>query len=438
MFMFLLLAGTLQGQQQISPQIDSMRYLVYDPQYIFPCGKATSIDLFRAANLYVSPNYGYWGDVYGVPYNGKAGVKDASIKERPYTNGNIFTPPVSVSDTGIYRFYFYFTSPKDYCGIKTGTRFIMDLYLGTQGCLEPVAGELDNTHYFCYGSSTDMNTFGRTYSEPVTIADLLLTNSDNPDDWKENGVWVTMSVYSDSERKILIGNGDRHVNLNAENGYDSIYYVIIHKITKNGPQHFLDSIRVTVYPRTKLELYYNVSYSPDIKTSNREYDMDEKITIAVDTSEYSFQYYKFLLNSTNLNKYYFGGDTTLNEIALSALAFSGAEDFIQIIATDKNNCIARMEDNVIVNVPFPNVFTPDGDGVNDVFLGGDKFRNREFHLEVFNRWGNRLYYGESGWDGTYNGNKVPPGTYEYVLILKQADGSSKPVKGTVTLIRESR
>jgi gliding motility-associated-like protein len=431
-FMFLLAAGVLRGQQPL--QIDSMRYLVYDPQYIFNCGKATPIDLFKAASLYVSPNYGYWGDVDGVPYNGKAGERD--IKERQYTNGNIFTPPTSVADTGIYRFYFYFTSPKEYCGIRTGSRFIMDLYLGTRGCLETVTGEFDNTHYFCYGSSVDMNIFGKTYSPPVTIADLLLTNSTDPDEWKENGVWVTMSIYSDRERKNLIGNGDKLVNLYDENGYDSTYYVVVHRLTRDGPQHFFDSINITLYPKSRLEVFY----SPDITnlSSISEYGMDDQITITVDTSNFSFQYYRYLLNNNNLNKYILGGDTTKNEITLNALAFTGVEDFVTIIATDKNNCLVRSDTNVLVHVPFPNVFTPDGDGVNDVFLGGDKFRNREFHLEIFNRWGNRLYYGESGWDGNYNGNKVPPGTYEYVLILKQPDGSTKTIKNTVTLIRESR
>jgi gliding motility-associated-like protein len=166
--------------------------------------------------------------------------------------------------------------------------------------------------------------------------------------------------------------------------------------------------------------------------------MDEQITIGLDTHGFDFDYYTFFMNNKNLNKYYLGGDTTKNEIVLSALAFSGVEDFIEVVATDKNSCIVRAVDNVIVRVPFPTVFTPDGDGVNDIFLAGEKFRNREFHLEINNRWGNQLYSGESGWDGTYRGNKVPPGTYLYILILKMEDGSSKTIKGTVTLIRQNR
>jgi gliding motility-associated-like protein len=435
LLVFLLAAGVLHGQAKI----DSMVYNVFDQQYIFRCGKATPIDLFRVANMYVSPSNGYWGDVYGVPYNGKAGLKDATIKERLYTDGNIFTPPVSEADTGIYKFYFYFTSAKDYCGITNSTRFILNLYIGSYGCLTVATGELNNTHHFCYGNSTDMSSVGSNheYGIPVTIADLLLTHTENPLDWKKNhtmeGEWYDMDVYTDREHKKRIGDGNMQVDLTPVSGsYDTTYYVIIRRDRRVGD--FSDSINIMIYPQSRLEVYY----SPDITSPNREYDVDDRITITVDTSEFKFNFYTFMMNNKDLNRYYLGGDETSNTITLDAIAFTGVEDFIEIIARDKNNCIVRYEDNVVVAVPFPTVFTPDGDGVNDVFLGGEKFRNREFHLEIFNRWANRLYYGESGWDGTYRGNKVPPGTYLYTLVLKMADGSTKTVKGTVTLIRESR
>ncbi|MDR0605757.1 MAG: gliding motility-associated C-terminal domain-containing protein [Bacteroidales bacterium] len=427
-FLFLLISGIAKSQS-----IESMEYWVYDPQYEFACRKATAIDLFKAAKMYVSPESGYWGDANGVPYNGKPDAAD-TIKERKYTNGNIFNPPISVADTGMYHFYFYFTSSTGYCGIKKGTRFILHLHLGTYGCLETISGELDNSHYFCFDSSVDLSPAGRhEFTKPVTIENLLLTYSRNPLYWKKdrsmNSDWVDIDVYTDREHKNRIGNGDMEVRLDSS--YVTTYYVIIHQGIRG---EYSDSINITVYPQSRLEIFY----SPDITDGTREYGMDDKITIRVDTSEFKFDYYRFMLNNQNLNRLYFGGDTTKNEIILSALAFSGVEDFLEFIVTDKNNCIVRESDNVLVRVPFPTVFTPDGDGVNDVFLGGEKFRNREFHLEVYNRWGSPLYSGESGWDGTYRGNKVPPGVYPYVLILKMADGSTRTIKETVTLIRESK
>jgi gliding motility-associated-like protein len=443
--LFLLAAVTARGQRLI----DSIKYTTSREEFTFNCTKAVPIDLFKVAKMYVSPEHGYWGDVNGVPYNGKPGASGS--KERQYTNGNIFTPPVLVSDTGWYKFYFYFTSSKNYCGITQGTRFILDLYLGVVGCLEAVnAGELDNTHYFCYGVSVDLNpVYGRQYySEPVTIANLLLTNSKNKIDWKKNkmldGDWVDIDVYPDmnslQKHENRIGNGDMEVDLrpkdrfNQPSSYDTTFYVIIHQ---SRVHEYVDSITITVYPKSQLEIFY----SPDIVNDvNREYSMDDKITITVDTSGINnkFDYYTFFLNRKDLNKYYFGGDTTRNEITLDALTFTGVEDFLEIVATDKNKCIVRSDTAVIVRVPFPTVFTPDGDGINDVFLGGEKFRNREFHLEIYSRWGPLLYSGESGWDGTYRGEKAPPGTYPYVLKIKASDGSTRTIKDHVTLIRQSR
>jgi gliding motility-associated-like protein len=432
LFLFLLISGIAKGQNLY---IDSMVYTTYDKQYIFACRKATPIDLFKAANLYVSPEYGYWGDVYGAPYNGKPGTS-SNIKERQYTNGNIFTPPTSEADTGMYKFYFYFTSTKDYCGINKNTRFILNLHLGTYGCMEGLSGELDNTHIFCYGSSEDMN--GRhTFEEPVTIADLLMTYADEPINWKQNRMmnsdWVPVDVYTDREHRNRIGDGKMEVNLLR--AYDTTFYVIIHH--KDG--EYSDSVNIRVYPESKLNVYYRVNDAlvEDLKVF-KEYNMDDQITIRVDTSEYKFKYYWYLLNNKDMNKYFLGSDSTKNEIVLSALAFTGVDDILKISAKDINNCIVRDADEARINIPFPSVFTPDGDGINDVFFGGEKFRNREFHLEISNRWGSLLYSGESGWDGTYRGNKTPPGTYLYVLILKLEDGTSRTVTGTVTLIREGQ
>jgi gliding motility-associated-like protein len=443
-FLFILLSCVVTGQQQ--PSIVEMEYTSYEQQYNFSCGKATPIDLFRAAKLYVSPEYGYWGDANGVPYNGKASVSE-TFKERKYTNGNIFTPSVSVADTGMYRFYFYFTSSKEYCGIKNGTRFILNLYIGTYGCLEPTsAGELDNTHRFCYGSRFDMSVKcgGKLFPDPVTISDLLFTCAADLPKWKlnrmmgENSEWVPVDVYSNREMKPEHYLDKGTMKVRVDSSYSTTYYVKIHQSLSG---EYTDSINITVYPKSELR----IKYDPDIVNEhNREYDIDNKITITVeptytvDNVEYKFNAYEFFMNNQSLNKYYLGGDTTLNEIVLSATAFTGVEDFITVIAHDHFNCIVRQEDNVVVRIPYPDVFTPDGDGVNDVFLGGDKFRNREFHLEVFGRWGGRLYYGESGWDGTYQGQKVPPGTYLYVLKLKLEDGSTKTVEGTVTLIRSNK
>ena len=89
-----------------------------------------------------------------------------------------------------------------------------------------------------------------------------------------------------------------------------------------------------------------------------------------------------------------------------------------------------------------NEFSPNNDGVNDLFIIDciDKYPKNTF--EVFNRWGNTVYKKvnyDNSWDGTSNGRatinaseKLPVGTYYYILDL--GDGS-KPKKGWIYLNR---
>jgi gliding motility-associated-like protein len=81
----------------------------------------------------------------------------------------------------------------------------------------------------------------------------------------------------------------------------------------------------------------------------------------------------------------------------------------------------------ITDVSMGNVFSPNGDGIDDVFMKG-------FHIQVYNRNGILLYDGTGGWDGTYKGNKVSNDTYFYVLYLSGNSGV-KTKSGFITVVR---
>ncbi|HRE76022.1 MAG TPA: HYR domain-containing protein [Flavobacteriales bacterium] len=85
---------------------------------------------------------------------------------------------------------------------------------------------------------------------------------------------------------------------------------------------------------------------------------------------------------------------------------------------------------------IPTGFTPDGDGTNDVWeIPFLNLYHPNCTVQVFNRWGAKLFestgYADP-WDGSFKGNKMPVGSYYFVIDF--ADGSD-PVKGTVTIIR---
>jgi gliding motility-associated-like protein len=90
------------------------------------------------------------------------------------------------------------------------------------------------------------------------------------------------------------------------------------------------------------------------------------------------------------------------------------------------------------NVYIPNAFTPNGDGVNDVFsVYGSELSS--VSMTVYNRWGEKIF--DSGdnqwatWDGTYMGNLQSNGVYVYYVELTYLDGRKKTRQGSVTLIR---
>jgi gliding motility-associated-like protein len=89
----------------------------------------------------------------------------------------------------------------------------------------------------------------------------------------------------------------------------------------------------------------------------------------------------------------------------------------------------------------PNVFTPNGDGINDYFK--PYFINlndiTSYEMVIFNRWGQQVYNcvnkNEKGWDGTYVGKKCDVDTYIYVLTMELRDGTKKSYKRDVLLMR---
>ena len=83
-------------------------------------------------------------------------------------------------------------------------------------------------------------------------------------------------------------------------------------------------------------------------------------------------------------------------------------------------------------------FTPNDDKINDTWKIPYAYQYPDIVVEVFNRWGERVFYSKGyddakAWDGTYKGKKLPIGTYYYIINVN--DGFSKPLSGTVTIVR---
>lgn len=115
----------------------------------------------------------------------------------------------------------------------------------------------------------------------------------------------------------------------------------------------------------------------------------------------------------------------------------GQQTICLIAAQD--NCVDTVCSDIDVNELFsiPNVFSPDGDGINDRFFINNSCL-KEYHLEIFNRWGMKIFetsYG--GWDGyTTSGIPSPDGVYYYILKTTSQTGMNDHTNGFITLVRK--
>lgn len=126
-------------------------------------------------------------------------------------------------------------------------------------------------------------------------------------------------------------------------------------------------------------------------------------------------------------------------LARAPLASPGTSTTYQVEVTDPNGCKGMASTRVVVyqRLFLPSGFSPNGDGLNDVFRlpPGATFDLTLF--SVFDRWGNLVFRTRTpdrGWDGTCQGAALPAGVFTYVVLGKD---NQQPVvvKGTVVLVR---
>ncbi|MDR1129830.1 MAG: gliding motility-associated C-terminal domain-containing protein [Prevotellaceae bacterium] len=73
---------------------------------------------------------------------------------------------------------------------------------------------------------------------------------------------------------------------------------------------------------------------------------------------------------------------------------------------------------------MPKLFTPNGDGINDVFMRGHE-------IVIFDRLGVEIFRGEDGWDGTYKNKPAPHDIYFYILTRRLENGQKKMYSGYI-------
>ncbi len=117
--------------------------------------------------------------------------------------------------------------------------------------------------------------------------------------------------------------------------------------------------------------------------------------------------------------------------------------------TDWNGCVDSALITVFVDpkrpIYIPNAFSPNNDGVNDVFTAySGPAARRIQRMQVFNRWGDRVFDGanipmgelsNAGWNGRFKGEDLNPGVYVYVIDVEFVDSVVESYRGDIALLR---
>jgi len=165
--------------------------------------------------------------------------------------------------------------------------------------------------------------------------------------------------------------------------------------------------------------------------------------LAVNQNKADFSDAEFIFTDRSLNslncKLLFGDGDSSSECSVNHLyARPGIYDVKQIVTGD-HGCLdtSSLEVKVLPVFWVPDAFTPNGDGLNDLFI--PVMRGiANYHCCVFDRWGNLIfetYDLNAGWDGTFHNLKCQQDVYAYTITTSDFLGNSNKYVGHITLLK---
>jgi gliding motility-associated-like protein len=128
-----------------------------------------------------------------------------------------------------------------------------------------------------------------------------------------------------------------------------------------------------------------------------------------------------------------------NPSILNPVASPAVTTIYNLNITSANNCTTdkKIKVTVFKDIYIPNSFSPNGDGLNDIFrIPPGLFLNLQSFI-VYNRYGNEIFKTadiNKGWDGIYKGVKSPAGNYTYLIKGSDVTGDVL-LKGSILIIR---
>lgn len=333
---------------------------------------------------------------------------------------------------------------------------------------------------FCEGESVDLfvdnniNGWSFTWSGPengvgasinVSTPGTYEVEYDDGNCINKRSVVVTTSPtpfidLSLIDSVLCCNSGDYEVNLNSlvtnttvdefyVNGNDEAGNTIVYTaLDENGNQLDVFKVRSTDGCETE-DIYVNIATnclnpmisSPDTVYSNAV-EMFDLSTVETNADNVTYAW-----TTTDAST----GAIVTNTAEDAIIAGTeGAEGFytanVAVTATyGIYTCMEEAEarDYEVVTIPdplFPDAFTPNGDGLNDIFRAVVNPLAEVNDFRVYNRWGDKVYdmstaTNKEGWDGNWSGKKQPSDQYTYFIKITNPGGEEFLEEGPVSLIR---
>ncbi len=222
------------------------------------------------------------------------------------------------------------------------------------------------------------------------------------------------------------GNPPYNINLNGINQtYTENHTIIISpENTTTYTVDYINDVNCINDTNKIYTLTVNPLPKPIITPAFYEVYPDEEIELNVGNYTYYWWYDNY--------------DTLLSE---NKLMIVDSTLSVYVIVEDENGCVGKSENAIIEYIPrvilhIPNIFTPNGDEHNELFvIKGDMIA--EFKMSIFNRWGTEVFKTNDiykFWDGKYNKSSVPEGIYTYYIEIIGIDKRYFSKSGEVSVI----
>ncbi len=282
--------------------------------------------------------------------------------------------------------------------------------------------------YLWQNNSTDsvflVNTPGTYYVTITDYCNIVYTDTVIAIAWQPELIDIGIDTS--------ICNKDTAI-LTAPAGFVSYNWTPNYKISDTNSQI------VKVYPDLITKYYLAAEKNPGCLST-------DSIEISVYTLPNNFIFHDTLICSqeniilqpnTSFDNYLWSTGSTSNQINVNS------KGTYWLHVTDKNGCVEK--EFITVNtkpcltiIYFPNTFTPNNDGKNDIFKAGVYGVLKQYQLIVYNRYGQKVFEtfdSGLGWDGFFLGKKQNQGTYTWLAKYQLEGKLPEQQNGTILLIR---